>query len=97
MFLDGFELQPSEQYLIDAGAADQVIAKRSRSQSRPTNATSSTKPEMPLRLILLVLDGFSLRHCTREIAPNLVALRDSGVHAPPLSGRATRPGARRAR
>ena len=29
---------------------------------------------MPLRLVLLVLDGFSLRHCTHEIAPNLVGL-----------------------
>ena len=32
VFLDDFELQASEEYLIDAGAADQVIAKRSRSQ-----------------------------------------------------------------
>ena len=45
---------------------------------------------MPLRLILLVLDGFSLRHCTREIAPNLVALRNSGVHAP-TGGRSVLP------
>ena len=29
---------------------------------------------MPLRLVLLVLDGFSLRHCTPEIAPNLIGI-----------------------
>src|SRR2546428_14143155 len=39
-------------------------------------------PEMPLRLVLLVLDGFSLRHCTREIAPNLIGIRKHGVYAP---------------
>jgi hypothetical protein len=44
---------------------------------------------MPLRLILLVLDGFSLRHCTREIAPNLVG-RKQGVHAP-TGGRSVLP------
>ena len=32
VFLDRLELQPSEQYLVDAGEADQVIAMRSRSQ-----------------------------------------------------------------
>ena len=32
VFLDDFDLQPSEEYLIDAGAADQVIATRSRFQ-----------------------------------------------------------------
>jgi uncharacterized protein YbcI len=33
VFLDAFELQPSEQDLIDAGAADQVVTNRSRSQA----------------------------------------------------------------
>jgi hypothetical protein len=45
---------------------------------------------MPLRLVLLVLDGFSLRHCTREIAPNLVGIRKHGVHAP-TGGRSVLP------
>jgi len=45
---------------------------------------------MPLRLVLLVLDGFSLRHCTREVAPNLVGLRKQGVHAP-TGGRSVLP------
>ena len=45
---------------------------------------------MSLRLVMLVLDGFSPRHCTREIAPNLVGLRNSGVHAP-TGGRSVLP------
>jgi uncharacterized protein YbcI len=32
VFLDGLELQPSEEFLIDSGAADQVIANRTRFQ-----------------------------------------------------------------
>lgn len=37
---------------------------------------------MPPRLILLVLDGFSPRHCTRAIAPNLVRAGEDGAWAP---------------
>jgi hypothetical protein len=34
------------------------------------------------RIVLLVLDGFSLRHCTRAIAPNLVWAAEDGAWAP---------------
>ncbi len=37
---------------------------------------------MPPRLVVLVLDGFSPRHCTRAIAPNLVAAGEGGAWAP---------------
>lgn len=37
---------------------------------------------MPPRLVLLVLDGFSPRHCTRAIAPNLVSAGETGAWAP---------------
>jgi hypothetical protein len=36
---------------------------------------------MPLRLLMLVLDGFSPRHCTRALTPNLVALGEAGAWA----------------
>jgi len=42
------------------------------------------------RLILLVLDGFALRHCTPEIAPHIVALAREGASAP-TGGRAVLP------
>jgi hypothetical protein len=37
---------------------------------------------MPPRLVLLVLDGFSPRHCTRAVAPNLVQAGETGAWAP---------------
>ncbi len=37
---------------------------------------------MPPRVVLLVLDGFSPRHCTRAIAPNLVAAGEEGAWVP---------------
>ncbi len=37
---------------------------------------------MPPRVVLLVLDGFSPRHCTRAMAPNLVAAGEAGAWAP---------------
>jgi hypothetical protein len=37
---------------------------------------------MALRLIVLVLDGFSVRHCTPAIAPNLVRAGEQGAWAP---------------
>ncbi|HET7033211.1 MAG TPA: alkaline phosphatase family protein [Casimicrobiaceae bacterium] len=39
------------------------------------------------RLLLLVLDGFALRHCTPELAPHLTALARDGASAP-TGGRA---------
>jgi hypothetical protein len=37
---------------------------------------------MPPRLVLLVLDGFSPRHCTRAVAPHLVSAGETGAWAP---------------
>jgi predicted AlkP superfamily pyrophosphatase or phosphodiesterase len=45
---------------------------------------------MSLRIILLVLDGFPLRHCTPEIAPNITRMTGEGVSAPD-GGRAVLP------
>ena len=36
---------------------------------------------MALRLLMLVLDGFSPRHCTRAVAPSLVAIGEAGAWA----------------
>ena len=42
------------------------------------------------RLLLLVLDGFPLRHCTHEIAPHITALARDGAWAP-TGGRSVLP------
>ena len=45
---------------------------------------------MQPRLVVLVLDGFALRHCTREIAPRMTALAREGAWVP-TGGRSVLP------